>query len=477
MKKGTIAIPRTLNEIIQCFESCFTKPGAKNFAVLIVGWITCQTRHSISRVIQASGEVEVDGKHHSAFYNFLSKGRWSADSLGHVLFKLLVQWLPGRITLIIDDTLSSKNGPHIFGAAMHYDAHRSSYGRGTTGGARSFFAFGHNWVVAALWLPCPWKEGKGIAVPFAFRLYRTIKSCKKKDYRKRTELALDLIKLITTWLPEDREMHLVADAEYACRTIVRELPERVAFTGPMCMDAALYKEPEQYKGIGRPRKMGERLPSPKKLAAQRSIPWKEKKVNIYGKDVVMEIKSMDCLWYTVAKSRKVRMVVTRDPSGRLNDRAYFSTDTEMEVEDILEQFARRWEIEVSFRNTKQSLGIQDPQNGWWRRERDTPRPKKRPGPNPHEDKGKEAIHHTLAVAFAAHAIILLWYWRNGEPANDVAIARAQAPWYIHKTTPSFNDMLAAVRREIWVERLLRNPLAEGGRRKVMALLPHWLLAA
>ena len=70
------------------------------------------------------------------------------------------------------------------------------------------------------------------------------------------------------------------------------------------------------------------------------------------------------------------MVVTRDPSGRINDRAYFSTDVDASVEAILEQFARRWEIEVAFRNTKQAMGFQDPQNGWWRRANSTPRPKK-----------------------------------------------------------------------------------------------------
>ena len=138
-------------------------------------------------------------------------------------------------------------------------------------------------------------------------------------------------------------------------------------------------------------------------------------MKIYGRSVVILVKSMDCLWYTVAGTRRVRMVVTRDPSGRLNDRAYFTTDLTLKVEDLLAQFARRWEIEVSFRNTKQSLGIQNPQNGWWRRAKDTPRPKKRPGPNPRGRIGEKAINHTLAIAFATHAIVILWYWQHGNP--------------------------------------------------------------
>ena len=81
------------------------------------------------------------------------------------------------------------------------------------------------------------------------------------------------------------------------------------------------------------------------------------------------------------------------------------------------------------------------------------------------------------MAFATHAIVVLWYWRHGKPEKDVAAARAAAPWYRKKIAPSFSDMLAAVRREIWTERFSRNPIIEGGRRKIRNLLPHWLLAA
>lgn len=477
MSSHTTAVPKTLEEILRGFTSCFTKPGFKNFATLLVGWIVCQTRHSISRVIQASGEIDAGDKHHSRFYRFLSSGSWAIDSVGRVLFQLLTRLLPEEITLIIDDTLCHKNGPHLFGGAMHYDSLRSTYGRGTAAGRKGCFAFGHNWVVAAVWLPCPWNSVRGIAVPFLFRLYRAKKRCPQKDYRKRTDLALDLIKLIASWLPEDRKIHLVADAEYACKTIVRNLPDRVAFTGPMSMDAALYDKPRVRKGRGRPAKKGKRLLSPKKLAASKPKPWRKKKLKIYGRNVVILVKSMDCLWYTVAGTRRVRMVVTRDPSGRLNDRAYFTTDLTLKVEDMLAQFARRWEIEVSFRNTKQSLGIQNPQNGWWRRAKDTPRPKKRPGPNPRGRIGEKAINHTLAMAFATHAIVVLWYWQHGNPKKDVAAARAAAPWYRKKIDPSFSDMLAAVRRETWTERFSRNPLIVGGREKIRRLLPHWLLAA
>ena len=183
------------------------------------------------------------------------------------------------------------------------------------------------------------------------------------------------------------------------------------------------------------------------------------------------------MWYTVAGKRNVRMVVTRDPDGRIDDRAYFSTDAERSIVQILVQFAKRWEIEVAFRNAKQSLGVEDPQNGWWRRKPGSRRPKKVAGPNPKGRRGEKAIVHTLALAFATYALIVIWYLHHGELADDVAQVKNEAPWYRHKQTPSFYDMLAAVRREIWAARFSAHPLFKRVSEKVRELLPTWLLAA
>ena len=471
----TATVPQSVRELLESFRACFTRPGFESFVALITGWIICQGRHSISRVIQASGVGGAD-KHHSSLYRFFSHGRWSTDAVGQVLFRLLLPFLPPEVTLILDDTLCHKSGPHIFGAAMHYDAHTSTYGRGTTQGRKGFFAFGHNWVVAALWLPLPWSRDHGLAIPILFRLYRSKKRCPQAKYQKRTEIAAEVIRLVTSWLPDERQLHVVADSEYACRTIVRDLPDNVTFTGPMTMDAALYALPKKYSGRGRPRRRGKRLPSPKALAKSRT-PWRTVTLTIYGRKVAIKVKTVTCLWYTVAGTTRVRMILTRDPSGRINDRAYFTTNAKNSAGAILVQFARRWEIEVAFRNTKQAMGLEDPQNGWWHRPRGTRRPRKRPGPNPRERVGEKAIDHTLASVLVAYALSVLWYLNHGEPEQDVARVRAEAPWYRHKTRPSFNDMLAAVRRELSLARLSQHPRIRLGRAEIDAILPHWLLAA
>jgi hypothetical protein len=467
-------IPESLQALLLSFNVCFTQPGFGNFALLLIGWISCPGRHSISRIIQAAPNA-ASAKHHSTLYRFLSRGEWAADSLARVIFKLLLPFLPFAITAIVDDTLCHKSGPHIFGANMHFDASKSTYGRGTSAGRKAFFAFGHNWVVLALWIPLPWRRERGLAIPFLFRLYRSKKRCPETKYRKRTELAAELVRLLASWVPPDRQFEIVGDSEYACKTLVRELPSDQHFTGPMTMDAALYARPGNYKGRGRKRLKGKRLLSPEALASCTSIRWQKLELTIYGREVTILVKSQVCMWYTVAGTREVRMVVTRDPTGRIDDRAYFSTAAGRSIAQILVQFAKRWEIEVAFRNLKQSLGVEDPQNGWWRRKPGSPRPKKVAGPNPKGRRGEKAVVHTLAVAFATYALVIVWYLHHGELATDVAQVREEAPWYRHKQTPSFSDMLAAVRREIWAARFSAHPDFKRVSEKIRQLFPCWLL--
>lgn len=472
------AVAPSLRSILSSFQHCFTDPSFQNFIELALGWIACQGLHTISRVIQASvPSPSAQRKHHSIHYRFLSHARWVADSLGKTMFFLLLEHLSEVITVLVDDTLCKKTGPHVFGAGMHFDAVSSTYGRNSARGRKTFFAFGHNWVVLSIWVPLPWGTGRGIAAPVLFRLYRSKKLCPSHLYQKRTELAREIINLFCSWLPPERSICLVGDNEYSCKTVARDLPPAATLTGSMNMNAALYAPPGPYKGRGRKPLKGKKLPSPQQLAALNAIPWQQLTITIYGKEVSILIKTLVCLWYSVTGTKPVRVVITRDPKGTIDDRAYFCTDDESSAEQLLIHFARRWEIEVTFRNTKQIIGIQDPQNGWWRRNPKDPPPPKQAGPNPHDSIGHTAIVHTVSLSFTAYGIVILWYLKHGDYQRDVERIRTEAPWYRHKLTPSFMDMLAAVRREIWLQRFSSHPLLNRVPRKILDFLPQCLLNA
>jgi hypothetical protein len=112
-----------------------------------------------------------------------------------------------------------------------------------------------------------------------------------------------MLEELNVQIPQDRRVILVGDTEYACREVVRNLPERMVFVGPMAMDAALYDPPPEKKsGRGRPRKKGRRLKSPKQLIKDRGTPWKPHEMMLYGRRVMVLIKTQTCLWYTVTRT-------------------------------------------------------------------------------------------------------------------------------------------------------------------------------
>ena len=58
---------------------------------------------------------------------------------------------------------------------------------------------------------------------------------------------------------------------------------------------------------------------------------------------------------------------------------------------------------------------------------------------------------TTPMAFWAYSLVVLWCLTVGEHTRGARFPLL--PWYASKKTPSFADMLAALRRESWTCRL------------------------
>ncbi len=436
--------PSALGQLVDRFRPCFTSPGFRHFSGLVVGWILLRGLHTISRVLQVARRLGLKS-HHASVYRFLSQGRWSLDALGQVVLDLLRPWLSGTVHAIVDDTLCAKSGRQLFGTAIHLDSTRSVYSR--SGRRIEAFCHGHQWVVLAVQVRCPWNPERCWAVPVLFRLYRPPRRCPARWYRKRSEIARDLIAQLATWLGPDQRLCVTGDSAYCCKTVLRGLPRQAHFVGPLALNAALYDTVARPSGRGRPRRKGYRIANPRTRLAQHRG-WKEVEVAMYGRAVRVRLWSRVCVWYPSAGSKPVRVVVTRDPKRHGEGRAYVSTDPDLAPEEVLATYARRWQLEVCFRDIKQELGFEDPRNGWWRRpsgRRDNPcRPAQR------RNRGKKAVERTAPLAGLVYALTIRWYLEGGCRKTDIARARHQAPWYRHKADVSFADMLTALRRTIWL---------------------------
>src|SRR5215213_3179553 len=432
-----VILPGPMVGLLAAFEPCFHAPTYRVFRLVVAGWMHCLGRRTVTAVALASGGV--GQRHISVFHRFFTRATRGLDAVGQVVFRLALAWIPAEqpLFILIDDTLARKTGKGIALATMHHDPLLSS-------ARKPFCSFGHVWVVLALWVPLPMGERRGFALPLLFRLYVGAKRGGTKDapgrprrgtrqqaadkahaaHPRPTKLALarELVALVAGWA-DGRTIYAVVDSAYAARPLLEDRPANVHVLSRLRPDAALWARPGRRRPgqRGRPRRKGHRLPTPKAMAAVRRR-WDPLPLTLYGRQVTPRAFGCTALWYGALRDQPVRIVVVRDPSGRRRDEAFFCTDLAVDNAFILEGYARRWTIEVAFYNQKQSLGFEDPQN-----------------------QAPEAVARTAPMASIAYDLILLWYaarLQQGHPTGWIV-----RPWYRSKTTPSFFDMLSAVRHE------------------------------
>jgi hypothetical protein len=118
----------------------------------------------------------------------------------------------------------------------------------------------------------------------------------------------------------------------------------------------------------------------------------------------------------------------RDPLLSTAARVLFHWGHVWVVLGLIEAYAERWPLEVTFHECHGRLGFEDPQN-----------------------RLEHAVERTAPMALWGYTLVVLWYvkWRQQTRAARVP----QMPWYTSKAAPAFSDMLATLRRACWLERL------------------------
>lgn len=406
----------------------FTAPSYAIFTDLATGWVCAPGRRTITAMIAVADPA--GRRAHDAYHRFVRDGAWSMHRLWQALTgHLVARFAPtGVVELACDDTLFHHQGRNVEGAGTFRDAVRSTLGR-------VVYARGLNLVVITLTVHPPW-GGCPIAVPVNARVHR------KHDATTTIDHARQMLTEIAGWLP-DRNLHLSADGAYA--TLARDLPAGVQLTCRMRRDAALYQAPPPRTGKrGRPRTKGDRLPTPTHLST--TVParsWTRVQVHVRATTVTNLVHVVDVLWYRVNKTSLVRLVIVRDPDGNQPDDYFFTTDLTATPAEVISRYADRWTIEICFRDVKQDLGAHNPQS--WKRQ----------GPE-----------RAAALSLWLHAATWCWYL-DTHPHGQTWTPR---PWYRTKTTPSFLDALAALRRTLWSQRITAMSRSGNDDRKITEAL-------
>jgi hypothetical protein len=426
---GAEALLFTLLSDLAVLRPALTRPGFANLRVLFAGWLQTTGLHAVTESLVVTG---VSGRrHHEAFHRFFSRGSWNPDQWGKILFSAALRLVIPEgepIRLVLDDTLATKKGENVFGIGSHLDAARSTR-------KRRVFSFGHCWVVLAVLVPVPFSERRW-ALPVLFRLYRSKKTCAKQNssknpYRKKTELARDMLDLAIAWVA-GRRIELCADSAYSNHTVTQQLPDSVVLLGAMRPDAVLTAPPPARVGTqrsGRPRKRGETLAKPQTLAQNPASEWQLLKITLYGQPRQVRFKECVAQWYRACESQLLRIVIVEVEHGSIGLRVFFSTDSQMPVMAILQGYANRWSIEVCFRDLKQLFGFADSCA-----------------------RTRNAVERTAPFAGYCYTLLVLWFVQFAYPSRATVIPIR--PWYPHKRGLSAADILRTAQRVLAVADIL-----------------------
>jgi DDE superfamily endonuclease len=414
-------------QLLSTFAVGMTAPTFAKALVLIYGAILAPGRRTITAALRVQGlEGESNfGKYHRV----LNQAPWSAMVMSRLLLGLLVvSFVPEGwpLLVLIDETLERRQGKKIGYKGWFRDAVRST-------ATKVAVSLGIRWCCLCLLVSVPWSR-RPWALPFLVVPVLSEKTATRlgKPHRSGVSWAACLVRKLRTWYP-DREIILVGDGEYAAVDLVATCQQRrVTQVARLRLDAGLYDMPA-------PQPARKRGPKPKKGARQLSLrqrladphtAWQRARVSWYGNQVRdVEWVSEVSLWYTPGHDPvRLRWVLVRyeeeEPrTGRKKSHVavFFCTDTAVSATQVLAWFVGRWNIEVTFEETRAHLGFET-QRQW------SPR----------------AIGRTTPCLLGLFSLVVLM----AKILYPHSLPVRQHAWY-SKEEATFSDTLAAVRAHLW----------------------------
>ncbi len=414
--------------------------------VLLLGMLFAGGRRTVTTWLRAAG-VSAD---YQDYYYFLAavgrNARFVAEQL--LALVLVVLPLPERLLLVIDDSPTKRYGPQVEGADVHHNP--------TPGPADQPYLYGHVWVTISLAVRHPLFGA--LALPLLAMLYvrqQTIAKIPKRRgwprFASKLQQAAQLVEWIVPILKKaGKTTWIVVDGGYVKRPFLRRAMKTGAtIVGRLRKDAALRDLPPAinpgHRKRGRPRKYGANKISLAKRGAQ-SRGWQTIECTVYGKRSIKHDKTFLATYPPVGGM--IRVVLVKEDHGWF---AFFSTDPNATVAEILEAFADRAAIEQDFHDVKEvwGAGQQQVRNIW-------------------SNVGVFNLNLWM------HTLVELWAWHR---PHDQLVDRHDSPWDDANRRPSHANRRKALRRLILDQHLSALSAAASLPHKIVALAKDLLKMA
>ena len=463
------SLPPALRPLARELSVAFTAATFQRVLVLLVGAILAPGRRTVAACLWAARAVAPQGAgagdSSSSYRRVFSHASWDLWPLGKVLAGAALALVPPGEPVVVpgDDTPEQHRGKHVYGKGRHRDPVRSTH-------SHTVWVWGHKWVVLAVNVTLPFCS-RPWALPVLAALYRTQELNEEEGRRHKTpaQLARGLMARLVRWFPGRRFVFL-GDGGYGSHEMarffrrLRRRGRNVGLAGPVTLVSRFYPDanlhdppppppPGKKSPGGRPPVKGPKLPAPQDVVAATPREGRTRAtVGWYGGgEREVELVSGCGHWFRSGRGLvEVRWVFVHDVSGTHRDEYFYSTDPSLSPERIVTLYTGRWSIEVTFQEARAWLGLGTTRQ--W---------------------AKASVLRAAPCLLGLFTVVSLAYAehvrRTGGRAEPLS-----TPWY-SKAEVTFSDAVAAVRRLLWGETVLRHPRVGGGFEKLPRRLQETLL--
>jgi len=402
-------------------------------------------RHTISGLLRAQNRHQLDW---SADYRFYSRDRFAPEQIFAQVRQALEATLQPKQPLVVamDDSLLRKTGRHIHGVRYQRDPMSPPFCVNLVRGLR----------VLQLSAAIPQGHGQARLTPIDFQhallppkpsrhateqewcAYEKLRAQRNINQVGRERL-VSLRQDMDQGQGVARPLVVTLDGRFTNSTVLKDLPQRTTLVGRIRQDAVLYHLPQAQPALGRKRKYGPLAPTPLALLQDGATAWQKVRAFAAGKMHTFQVKRLSPVLLRMNNGAMPVQIVVIKPLGyRLKKGSKLlyrkpaflvCTDPSMKLEDLLQDYLWRWDIEVNFRDEKTILGVGQAQV-----------------------RTEASNQNAPALAVAAYSLLLMasikTFGKKGTPD------RLQAPkWYQRKSSQraTTNELINQLRSELWAD--------------------------
>ena len=389
----------------------------------------------------------------SSAYRLFSQKKFDTSKLFNVAVRATVNELDddSKIVVSIDDTLLKKTGRKIPGASWSRDPLGPKF--------QTNFIWSQRFLQMSMALPDHNGISRSRAIPIDFHHCPLAKKPGKNaderarkeyfDQKKKKRLSVQGQQRLNKFREsldgqgfKHKEIIACVDNSFTNSEVLKNLPDRSILIGRARKDTKLYEIPDMQAHRGRKRVYGKLLPTPEQIRQSDQYCWTQVKAWAAGKEHIFDVKIVkNARWRSAGEKHVLQVIIIRPLGYRLTKQskmlyrepAYLiCTDNNLKIDELLQAYLWRWEIEVNFREEKTLLGCGEAQI-----------------------RNPNSVESVPAFTVAMYSYIQLASYISNKTNPDLL---PRSLWYSKKENERITtgDMISNLRTQIWSKSIGNN---------------------